>query len=68
MARAHTTEFIAKTEDYFSAHLNDGGVRIGFVGMQCFDVPAGHAWYDRIAEASPEELESLHDELMSIHG
>lgn len=67
MPRAHTTEFIAKTEDYFTAHLNDGGVRIGFIGGDCFDIPAGHAYYDRIAEASPEMVEELHDELMGVY-
>jgi hypothetical protein len=67
MARAHTTQFINKTEDYFTAHLNDGGVRIGFIGGDIFDIPAGHAYYGRVVEASNEMMEELHDELMSIH-
>jgi hypothetical protein len=65
MSRATTTTFITKTDDYFTAHLDNGGVRIGFVGGTCFDVPAGHAYYDRIVESTGSMVEEYHDELMS---
>ena len=67
MSRAHTTEFIAKTEDYFTAHLDDGGVRIGFIGGTCFDIPTGHTYYQRITEATSEMIEEYHDELMGVY-
>ena len=39
-------------------------IRIGIVGGTCFDVPRGHAYYDRIAEATTRnEVEGYHDEL-----
>ena len=68
MSRAHTTEFIAKNEDYFTAHLDDSGVRIGFIGGTCFDIPPGNAYHQRISEATSEMIEQYHDELMSVHG
>jgi hypothetical protein len=50
--------------DYFTADTDAPGVRIGMVGGTCFDIPSGHAWYDRVHEASTRvEVEDLHDEL-----
>ena len=69
MARkhAHTTEFIVKTEDYFTAHLDDGGVRIGFVGGTCFDFPAGHPRHAEIQRMNVAAVETTHDELMGAY-
>ncbi|AVS67879.1 hypothetical protein C8245_21365 [Paracidovorax avenae] len=67
MTRARTTAFLFRDADYFSAHLNDGGVRIGIVGGVCYDLPAGHAYHARAAEASARAtVEDLHDELTSL--
>lgn len=66
MARAHTTEFLFNDGDYFTALTDQRGVRIGIVGGTCYDVPAGHAYYDRIREASSRaEVEGYHDELFA---
>jgi len=63
--RAHTTDFIVKGRDFFSAHLDTGGVRIGMVGGVCFDIPKGHAYYERCVECSCEvEIESHFDACM----
>jgi len=68
MARAHTTEFLFDDGEYFVAKTDSGCVRIGFKGADCFDIPAGHAWFDRVAEAdSRVTVEDLHDELMSAY-
>lgn len=61
---AHTTTIICDTGDYFAAHLDNGGVRIGMVGGVCHDVPAGHSSYDAIAAANDETVESIFDSLI----
>lgn len=65
----HTTTFIVKGADFFAAHLDNGGVRLGMVGGDCFDIPAGHAWYARIAELTNEkDTEDYFDELFGQIG
>ncbi|WP_156429862.1 hypothetical protein [Burkholderia sp. FL-7-2-10-S1-D7] len=62
--RARTTDYIVMGEDYFVAHLDDGGIRIGMVGGRSYDVPAGHAYYDRIRGCTNErDAEDYFDEL-----
>lgn len=64
-----TTTFIVKGLDYFVAHLDNGGVRLGMVGGTCFDIPAGHAWFDRITECANEsQAEEYFDELFPLIG
>lgn len=63
MERAHTTEFIVKTEDHFTAHLDDGGVRIGFVGGTCFDFPACHAEFNAVVSLTAESIEDAYDDI-----
>ncbi len=66
--RAHTVAFLVDGRDYFSARLDNGGVRVGLVGGTCYDVPAGHAYFDRIVAAETEStVETIHDELTSTH-
>lgn len=68
MTRAHTTTFLFNDGEYFTANLDNGGVRIGLVGCNCHDIPAGHAWFARVAEATTRrEVEDLHDELTSAY-
>lgn len=69
MKRGHTTKFLFNDGDYFTALTDQDCVRIGLVGgPTMFDIPAGHAYYDRIVEASSRvEVEDLHDELTSAH-
>jgi len=64
MQRAQTTKFLFNDSDYFVALTNEPGVRVGIVGGTCFDVPRGHAYYDRIVESTTRvEVEGYHDEL-----
>ena len=68
MIAAKTTNMLFNDGEYFVANLNDGGVRIGFAGMECFDIPKGHAWFDRVLEANSRPVvEDLHDQLMSAY-
>lgn len=68
MSRAHTTKFLFQDGDYFTALTDQNGVRIGIVGGTCFDIPRGHAYFDRIAESTSRvEVEDLHDELTSTY-
>lgn len=69
MSRAHTTTFLFNDGDYFVAMLDDGGVRIGLTGVTCYDIPKGHAWFDRVCEADTRAwVEELHDELFAAVG
>jgi hypothetical protein len=62
---AHITEFIAQSADgYFTAHLDDGGVRIGLRGCECFMFPADHAEYSRVVALGADAIEDAHDEFM----
>lgn len=68
MARANTTRFLFQDGEYFVALTDMPGVRVGFVGGTCFDVPNGHAYFDRLAAVSTRrEAEDYHDELMSAY-
>jgi hypothetical protein len=65
---AHTTNFIVNGADYFAAHLDNGGVRVGHVGGYCFDFPAGHALHARaVALTTEADAEIMVDECMSIY-
>jgi len=62
MRHAHITQFIVKGSDYFVAHLDNGGVRIGMVGGVCHNFPQAHASRDRlIAIKTEEEAERFFD-------
>ncbi len=69
MTRAHTTAILFDDDSgYFTALLDNGGVRIGLKNCLMYDIPAGHAWFDRAFEASAlVEVEALHDELVSLN-
>lgn len=42
MNSAKTTKFIFNGYDFFAAHLDNGGVRVGLKGYACIDFPASH--------------------------
>lgn len=66
---AHTTNFIVNGNEYFSANLDNGGVRIGLVGCVAYDFPAGHAKFDRAATlTSEDEVEAMVDEAFAEYG
>jgi hypothetical protein len=44
-------------------------VRIGMVGGTCLDIPAGHAYHDRLTECTNEnDAEEYFDELYGLLG
>lgn len=64
MSRALTTKMLFTDGEYFVALTDQLAVRVGIVGGTCFDIPMGHAYFERIAEAKTRvEVEALHDEL-----
>lgn len=64
MNRGTTTKFLFNDGDYFVALTDRDCVRIGLVNSTCYDIPNGHAWYDRVVEAGTRAaVEDLHDEL-----
>ncbi len=68
MNRGNTTKFLFNDGDYFVALTDRDCVRIGLVGATCYDIPAGHAYYERIAESTSRgEVEDLHDELTGAY-
>lgn len=42
------TQFIFDDGEYFAAHLEEGGLRVGMNGLMALDVPAGHDLYAEI--------------------
>jgi hypothetical protein len=64
MARGRITNFIVKGSDYFTAHLDNGGVRVGLVSNTCYDLPPTHPRYaEAVAAADESAVETLHDDL-----
>ena len=58
----HTTAFIVDGRDYFAAHLDNGGARVGMVSGTAFDFPASHDTYPQLVALDGEEAaESLFD-------
>ena len=70
MTRARTTEI--KFDDgsgYFVSLTDAPGVRIGLKYVRFFDIPLGHAFYDRVVESTTlAEVEGHFDELMGAAG
>ncbi len=65
--RGHTTEFIFKDLDFFSARLDNGGVRIGYVGGPMVDLPSGHRFFNECcAVRNAAEVEAMTDKLIDL--
>lgn len=63
------TQFVVQGPDFFVAKTDMPGVRIGMVGGTCFDIPAGHAYHDRLMECTNEnDAEEYFDELYGLLG
>lgn len=66
--RGTLTKFIVQDGDYFTGLTDQNCVRIGIVGGTCYDIPKGHAWYDRVVGAFLRvDVEDLHDQLTSAY-
>lgn len=60
--KGYISTFIIDGRDYFAAHLEDGGARVGMVGGNAYDFPATHPTHaEVIALASEAEAETLFD-------
>lgn len=66
---SHIAHFIVNGKDYFAAHTDNGGVRIGNVGGFIIEFPSDHEAYDRVRLGSRTEgaVEALVDEFAAKH-
>lgn len=63
MARAKTTSIICEnTDGYFVAFLDNGGVRVGSLGNECFDFAQNHQDFKRCTTLTIHTVEAAHDE------
>lgn len=68
MSRPLTKKMLFTDGEYFVALTDQLAVRVGMVGGTCFDVPMGHAYFERIAEAKTRAaVEALFDELAGAY-
>lgn len=58
---AHITDFIFDNGEYFAAHLDNGGARVGMNGYIALDVPAGHALHADVLALTPDTAEAFID-------
>lgn len=58
---ARTTSFIFDNGEYFAAHLNNGGIRVGMNGVCALDVPAGHPLYAEAMAVTENTVEAFID-------
>ena len=58
-----TTAIICEnTDGYFAAFLDNGGVRVGSRGNECFDFPESNAEFSRCASLTTDTVEAAYDE------
>lgn len=63
MTTAKTTMIICEnTEGYFVAFLENGGVRVGSRGNECFDFPESHHDFKRAVSLNINNVEDAYDE------
>ena len=62
MKQAYTTEIIFENEDYFLAHLDNGGVRVGMFEICAVDFPKHHEEYTTALALTPDTIESFCDD------
>ena len=58
------TSVIVDTDDFFIAHLSNGGVRIMMRAKAGLDVPATHALYAEIVAQTQATIEGFFDTLV----
>lgn len=58
---AHITEFIFDNGEFFAAHLDNGGARVGMNGAVALDVPAGHGLHAEVLALTPDTAEAFID-------
>ena len=62
MRQASTTEIIFENEDYFLAHLDNGGVRVGMFEICAVDFPKDHEEYATAVSLTPDTIEAFCDD------
>jgi hypothetical protein len=46
---SHTTKFLFDDGEYFAAHTDSGGIRVGMNAVIAIEFPAGHELYSEAA-------------------
>lgn len=65
---AKTTHIICEnTDGYFVAFLDNGGVRVGSRGNECFDFPFDHHEFKRCINLTIHNVESAYDEFFGSY-
>ena len=62
MKQGRTTQIIFENDEYFLAHLDNGGVRVGMFEICSVDFPKGHEEYATACALTPETIEAFCDE------
>jgi hypothetical protein len=62
MNAAHTTTFLFDNGEYFAAHLDNGGARVGMNSIVALDVPADHDLYPAILALNESTVEEFIDD------
>lgn len=58
---AHTTKFVFDNGEFFVAHLDNGGARVGMNNVVALDVPADHDLYNEILALNADNVEAFID-------
>ncbi len=62
---ARTVNIFVNTKDYFAAHLDNEGVRIGLYNSVSFDLPVDHALFSEAKSCkTSDDAEIVFDKLM----
>lgn len=61
MMAAKTTEIVFSGPDFYLAHLNNGGVRVGMKDVGAVDFPTGHAAYAEAVTLTEDTVEAFFD-------
>ena len=55
------------TDGYFVAFLDNGGVRVGSRGNECFDFPLDHPEFKRCTNLTIRNVEAAYDEFFGAY-
>lgn len=63
---SHTTEFKFDNGEFFAAHTNNGGYRIGMNGVCAIEYPAGHADRAAVEAITLDNVEAFIDSQVEV--
>lgn len=66
MNQAHTTEFKFDNGEFFAAHTDNGGFRVGMNGLCAIDFPADHTTRAEAEALTLDTVEAFIDSQVAI--